>query len=220
VTDRNIIVSFQGVDRSLCANGDYDNIEYGAVSSSQLCGIFEKLLPQTPPEGDDVCPIGVYVESPGDSIGFSIDSGRLIDNESGKECTVEEAVERAMKAAAALSRSHPAGRPAKAFPRFDREAFFLGCGTGTVTIAVGLLIIWGTLTAPSGASKSTGFTTAQRLARLLPESVQQKIALVMAVLFVLFGLVCVVMGLGAVVNYLVAILTCRPGKKSPGKHVS
>ncbi len=64
--------------------------------------------------------------------------------------------------------------------RFDREAFFLGIGLGIVFVGVGALIIWATLTAPEGATQSTGFTTAQRLARALPRNVQNWLALGLA----------------------------------------
>ncbi|MEO5374644.1 MAG: hypothetical protein H7840_10240 [Alphaproteobacteria bacterium] len=92
-------------------------------------------------------------------------------------------------------------------PEFDREGFYLGVGVGGGTLAVGLLLGWATLTMPEGATGSSGHTTAQRLARLLPNEVQSWIALVMAGLFVLFGTVVLAMGLWTVVRYVVERLT-------------
>ena len=90
---------------------------------------------------------------------------------------------------------------------FDREGFFLGVGMGIVFIALGLFLVWGILTAPEGATGSTGFTTAQRLARVLPHRVQEWLALGLAGLFVLFGTALFFMGLGTVVKYIAAKLT-------------
>ncbi|MFA5027259.1 MAG: hypothetical protein WC713_05240 [Candidatus Methylomirabilota bacterium] len=95
-------------------------------------------------------------------------------------------------------------RPGVRSPRFDREAFVLGVGLGGAAIALGLLIAWATLSAPAGPSSSTGFTTAQRLARTLPHSVQGQLALGLAGVFVLLGLVAVLLGLGAVMKHLAA----------------
>jgi ABC-type antimicrobial peptide transport system permease subunit len=89
-------------------------------------------------------------------------------------------------------------------PRFDREAFFLGVGLGAAFIALGVFLAWGILTAPEGPSRSTGFTTAQRLARVLPQSFQEKIALVLAGLFVLFGVIALLLGLRVGLKYLAA----------------
>ncbi len=87
--------------------------------------------------------------------------------------------------------------------KFDREGFYLSFGIGTVSIIFGLLIIWATITAPEGESHSTGFTTAQRIARLLPQSTQNKIAFVLAVLFVLFGILLYFAGTKAIIKYFI-----------------
>lgn len=89
-------------------------------------------------------------------------------------------------------------------PRFDREAFFLGVGLGAAFIALGIFLAWAVLTAPEGPSQSMGYTTAQRLARALPQSLQEKLALVLAGLFVLFGIVALLLGLGVALKYLAA----------------
>lgn len=86
-------------------------------------------------------------------------------------------------------------------PGFDFEGFRLTMGVGIVSAALGLLLGWATWTAPPGESLSMGYTTAQRLARALPHSVQEKLALGLALLFVLFGLFCIFMGLRIVVSY-------------------
>ncbi len=86
--------------------------------------------------------------------------------------------------------------------RFDREAFLLGIGLGIVFVSVGGLIIWATLTAPEGATQSTGFTTAQRIARVLPRNIQNWLALGLAGLFVLFGVVTFGLGVGTVLKYV------------------
>jgi hypothetical protein len=85
---------------------------------------------------------------------------------------------------------------------FDREAFLLGIGLGIVFVGVGALIIWATLTAPEGGTQSTGFTTAQRLARVLPRNIQNWLALGLGGLFVLFGVVTFGLGVGTVVKYV------------------
>lgn len=87
--------------------------------------------------------------------------------------------------------------------RFDKEGFFLAGGIGIVCSALGVLLIWAVKTAPEGASSSSGFTTAQRIARLLPISVKEKLALLMGGLFLLFGILCIFMGLKIVVEYFV-----------------
>ena len=92
-------------------------------------------------------------------------------------------------------------KPASAV-RFDREAFLLGVGLGIVFVGVGVLIVWATLTAPEGGTQSTGFTTAQRLARVLPRNIQNWLALGLGGLFVLFGVVTFGLGVGTVVKYV------------------
>ena len=86
---------------------------------------------------------------------------------------------------------------------FDRGAFFLGIGMGIVFIGIGLFLIWAISSAPEGISKSSGFTLAQRLARTLPATIQERLALGLAWLFVLFGIFCTGLGLNVVTKYLV-----------------
>ncbi len=85
---------------------------------------------------------------------------------------------------------------------FDRGAFFLGVGMGIVFIGIGLFLVWAISTAPEGISNSSGFTLAQRLARTLPATVQERLALGLAWLFVLFGIFCTGLGLNIVIKYL------------------
>ena len=91
-------------------------------------------------------------------------------------------------------------------PRFDRKGFFLGIGIGGVTLSLGLFLAWAILTAPEGASSSTGFTTAQRIARVLPHRVQEWLALGLSGLFVLFGIFSLILGMGEVVKSVAAKL--------------
>jgi len=87
--------------------------------------------------------------------------------------------------------------------KFDKEGFFMAWGIGIVCAGIGVLVIWATKTAPEGGSTSTGFTTTQRLARVLPESLKETIAFIMGGLFFLFGVFLFVMGLKLIVEYLV-----------------
>ncbi|MBF0584306.1 MAG: hypothetical protein HQL80_08740 [Magnetococcales bacterium] len=91
----------------------------------------------------------------------------------------------------------------------DWEKFRLGVGVGGLCIAVGGLIGWGVLTAPEGGTHSTGYTTTQRLARMMPDAVQEKIALVLAGLMLLFGVVLLLGGLAVLWDYLWARLSRR-----------
>ncbi len=86
--------------------------------------------------------------------------------------------------------------------RFDKESLYLSFGLGIGVFGVGLLIVWGTLTAPEGTTNSTGFTLYQRLARQIPESFQEKIAFVLGGLFMLFGVVLFLLGLKQVLQFL------------------
>ena len=90
--------------------------------------------------------------------------------------------------------------------RFDKDGFFLAIGIGLGSFGVGLLITWATLTAPEGTTNSTGFTLFQRLARQVPHSIQEKIVLILGVLFMLFGVVLFLLGLKLVVQYLIVKL--------------
>jgi ABC-type Mn2+/Zn2+ transport system permease subunit len=79
--------------------------------------------------------------------------------------------------------------------RFDFEALYLGVGVGVVCAALGVFILWALETAPEGGATTTGFTVAQRLARTLPDNLQQGLAFGLAVLFVLFGVFSILLGL-------------------------
>ena len=68
-------------------------------------------------------------------------------------------------------------KPAKV--SFDREGFFISIGVG--------FQLHGTLTAQGGTTNSTGFTLYQRLEKQIPHSIQERIALILGVLFMLFG---------------------------------
>lgn len=85
--------------------------------------------------------------------------------------------------------------------RFDWEALWLAWGIGLVCSGIGILILWATLTDPEGDSVSTGFTLAQRLARTLPDSIQEKLAIVFAVLIILFGTICLFLGFKTIILF-------------------
>jgi len=61
-------------------------------------------------------------------------------------------------------------------------------GIGITSFAAGLLIVWGTLTAPDTKTNTTGFTVMKRLARQIPEPFQEKIALVLGFILCYLGL--------------------------------
>lgn len=89
--------------------------------------------------------------------------------------------------------------------KFDREGFFLGIGIGGVSLAFGTFLGWAVLTAPAGGpSASYALSLGQRVARLIPHSIQTWIALGLAGLFVLFGVFVLGMGLWTVASYLFA----------------
>lgn len=101
---------------------------------------------------------------------------------------------------------NPANRK-KSIPQyFDKEGFFLSIGIGLGSFGIGLLITWAILTAPEGETNSTGYTIYQRLARQVPHSIQEKIALVLGVLFMLFGIALILLGLKLVVQFLIGKL--------------
>lgn len=86
--------------------------------------------------------------------------------------------------------------------RFDKEGFLMAWGIGIVCAGIGVLLVWATHTAPEGAAPSTGFTTAQRLARVLPESTKETLAFIIGGLFVLFGVFCIFLGLKLTFQYI------------------
>ena len=87
--------------------------------------------------------------------------------------------------------------------RFDKDALLLAWGMMVVFVGLGTLIIWATMTVPEGASGSIGYTLAQRLARVLPQSVQAKMAFFMGGLMVAFGVVCFFLGLNKIVQFTI-----------------
>jgi protein-S-isoprenylcysteine O-methyltransferase Ste14 len=73
-------------------------------------------------------------------------------------------------------------------PKFDWGGFKLLGGFGVLLSALGVLLFWATYTAPASVSESYALSTGQRLVRMLPTEAKSKIAMVISVLFVLFGL--------------------------------
>lgn len=87
--------------------------------------------------------------------------------------------------------------------KFDKSGFYLAMGLGVVMIAIGALVVWATLTAPEGGSTSSLSSNSRRIVSLLPDSMIHWIALIMGVLFVLFGILCVLLGIKLVVTYFI-----------------
>ena len=72
--------------------------------------------------------------------------------------------------------------------RFDWEMLKLFTGIGVVSGGLGALLFWATYTAPAnGGTESFALTTTQRLARMLPDDIKSKLAMIIAGLFILFG---------------------------------
>lgn len=95
-------MSAQGIDRTLRANGDHGSLEFGPVTAEYVLGVFNYLLPQRPPPGDDACPMGVFLKGPGGEVGFMIDEGRIRGVDSDEAYAPEEAV---MKVLGTLQRA-------------------------------------------------------------------------------------------------------------------
>ncbi|MHC1705511.1 MAG: hypothetical protein AB9846_16545 [Tenuifilaceae bacterium] len=73
-------------------------------------------------------------------------------------------------------------------PKFDWEMLKLFSGIGIVSAGLGVLLFWATYTAPEGGgTESFALSTSQRVARMLPDDIKSKIAMVIAILFLLFG---------------------------------
>ena len=99
------------------------------------------------------------------------------------------------------------GKARKNIPvKFDKEGFLLAWGLGIVTSGMGVFLIWATKTAPIGAawSRLTGYSVSHRLVQLLPQSTKESIAMILGVLFVLFGIVCLFFGVKLIVQHLMA----------------
>lgn len=73
-------------------------------------------------------------------------------------------------------------------PKFDWEAFYMLGGIGIVSTAIGALIFWASYTAPANNPELLSANTMQRLVRMLPNDTTNKIASIIAILFMLFGL--------------------------------
>jgi hypothetical protein len=73
--------------------------------------------------------------------------------------------------------------------KFDWSGLFILLGLGVVFSGIGSLIFWATYTAPSGGpSEVNALSTTQRLVRIMPVETQSKLAFIMAVLFIIFGI--------------------------------
>ena len=74
-------------------------------------------------------------------------------------------------------------------PRFDWSGFFLLAGIGLALLAFGYFLYWGISTAPENAQPSEvlGFRPLLRAVHEIPYKTSEKIALVLAGLFMLFG---------------------------------
>ena len=83
-------------------------------------------------------------------------------------------------------RSKKANKPIR---KFDWAGFRLLSITGILLAGVGALIFWATYTAPAGgAPERYALSTTQRLVQMIPSDTQSKIAFILAVLFMIFGL--------------------------------
>ena len=89
--------------------------------------------------------------------------------------------------------------------KFDSEGFklmlFVGLGIG----AVGTLIVWASRTAPKGVTSSYQLnnTISRKIVQSMPESVTQWIATILGLMFILFGIFCVVMAFKIVIKYFI-----------------
>ena len=86
--------------------------------------------------------------------------------------------------------------------KFDKSGFYLALGLGIAMMAIGVLVVWATRTAPEGRSSSVS-TNYRRIVSLMPDSLVHWIALIMGVLFVLFGILCIFLGIKIVVTYFI-----------------
>lgn len=91
-----ITVRLQGADRSLRANGSYDEVSLGKVTPQRFHEILLQLLPQQPPEGDDVCPINVIARGGKAEVSYMLDSGKITSSSGDREYTPEDAVRQAL----------------------------------------------------------------------------------------------------------------------------
>jgi len=98
-----------------------------------------------------------------------------------------------------------AKKPKKEFkPRFDWEMLKLFTGIGILSGGMGLLLCWASYTAPEDAvTDAYSISVAQRLARMLPHDVKTKIAMVIAVLFMLFGLLLLLTAIYRTIRFII-----------------
>jgi len=97
----------QGVDRSWRANGSYDEIDCGQVDRNYVVQVVRGLLPQSPPEGDDICPIAVFLEGAGGLYESTIEAGSMALLDTFEEVTPEMAFDLAAGNVAAPAASSP-----------------------------------------------------------------------------------------------------------------
>jgi hypothetical protein len=91
----------------------------------------------------------------------------------------------------------------KFVPKFDWSGFRLLSITGILMAGVGALIFWATDTAPAGgAPERYALSTTQRLVQMIPSDTQSKIAFVLAVLFMLFGLFLIIASLYRTIRFI------------------
>jgi hypothetical protein len=91
----------------------------------------------------------------------------------------------------------------KATPKFDWSGFRLLSITGTLMAGVGALIFWATYTAPAGgAPERYALSTTQRLVQMIPNDTQSKIAFVLAVMFMIFGLFLIIASLYKTIRFI------------------
>lgn len=91
-----IVVRLQGADKSLRANGSYDEVSLGKVTPQRFHEILLQLLPQQPPEGDDVCAINVIASGGKGEMSFAVDSSRITSASGDREYSPEDAVRQVM----------------------------------------------------------------------------------------------------------------------------
>ncbi|WP_432736069.1 hypothetical protein [Maridesulfovibrio sp. FT414] len=71
-------VSCQGMDNAFRGNGSYDELELGEMNEDQLYDSFRKFMEAVMPEGDDVCPPGLYVAADGKDYIFYLDGTDIV----------------------------------------------------------------------------------------------------------------------------------------------
>lgn len=90
----------------------------------------------------------------------------------------------------------------KKTPKFDWEGFYLFGGIGIVSSAIGALIFWASYTAPDANPQLLSANTMQRLVRMLPNDTSNKIAMIIAILFILFGVFLIITMFYRTIRYI------------------